>query len=303
MSIERGFHDYLDQRDFSLHTKRGYLADLEHFASWFERVNGESLHPRRLTPTDIKQYKNDLLSVERRKASTINRRLAAISTYARWAQENGLIQIDPTVYIKSVRQVACAPKWLNKSEQFALHRAIEKDLQLSRLRYPKRWLTRRRDASIVLFLLNTGLRLGELIAMQLGDVQVSDRKGVLRVQNGKGGKQRSIPLNLEARKALQEWLTVRPASDCDFVWVAVEAEKLGISGRAVQRILERYLLEADLDALSVHICRHTFAKNLVENGVGLEKIAALLGHSNLNTTRLYVTPDEHDLEKAVEALG
>lgn len=303
MTLEYGFSDYLEQRDYSPDTKRGYLADLEHFAAWFQRKNGEILAPARLTPSDIKEYKNDLLTVKRCKASTINRHLSAIAAYARWAQESGLIHTDPTLYVKSVKQVTSAPKWLDKSEQYALQRAIERDLQISKLRYPKRWITHRRDASIVLFLLNTGLRLNELVSMRLGDLELSERKGSLLVQNGKGGKQRNVPLNAEARKVLQEWLAVRPETNDDSVWVAVEAEQAGLSKRGVQRILERYAAEAGLEEFTAHICRHTFAKNLTNQNVGMEKVAALLGHANLNTTCIYIAPDVHDLERAVESLG
>jgi site-specific recombinase XerD len=77
---------------------------------------------------------------------------------------------------------------------------------------------------------------------------------------------------------------------------------VALSGRTVQRILSRYARAAGIDGLTPHICRHTFAKNLVNNEVGLEKIAALLGHSSLNTTRIYVTPSEKDLEMAVESV-
>jgi site-specific recombinase XerD len=297
------FEDYLADQDRAALTIRGYLADLAHFSRWFQQTNGEALTPERLTPTDVKEYKQYLLTVERRKASTVNRRLAALSVYAKWARETGQIHVDPTENVKTVRQVAGAPKWLDKHEQFALQRAIERDLQVSKLRYPKRWVTRRRDASLTLFLLNTGLRLSELTTMRLSDVQLSDRKGSLLVQNGKGGKQRTIPLNSEARKALQEWLAVRPATQEDVIWVAVEGESDGLSGRAVQRILQRYAQEAGLEELTPHICRHSFAKNLVNSGAGLEKVASLLGHSNLNTTRIYITPDARDLEQAVEALA
>ena len=138
--------------------------------------------------------------------------------------------------------------------------------------------------------------------MQLGDLQISERKGAVTVQNGKGGKQRQVPLNSEARKAIQEWLAVRPQAENNLVWIGVEGEHEGLSGRAVQRILERYAQDASLEELTPHVCRHTFAKNLVNSGIGLEKVAALLGHSNLNTTRLYITPDDRDLEMAVEAL-
>lgn len=303
METLNAFEAYLHEQDCAVLTVRGYLADLEHFALWFNQTNAEALSPERLTPTDVKAYKQHLLVVERRKASTVNRRLAALSAYAKWALTTGQIHSDPTSNVKAVKQVANAPKWLDKQEQYALQRAIERDLQLSKLRYPKRWVTRRRDASLTLFLLNTGLRLGELIAMCLGDVQLSERKGSLLVQKGKGSKQRTIPLNTEARKALQHWLEVRPSTASDFVWVAVEGEQDGLSGRAIQRILQRYAQEAGLDELTPHICRHTFAKNLVNQEVGLEKVGALLGHANLNTTRLYVTPDARDLKFAVEKLN
>jgi integrase/recombinase XerC len=175
-------------------------------------------------------------------------------------------------------------------------------LQLSKLRYPKRWVTRRRDASLVLLLLHTGLRLSEATALRLTDIKMTDRKGSVSVQNGKGGKQRSIPLNADARKAMEEWLAVRPSHTSNYLWVAVEADTEGLSSRAVQRVFQRYGKDAKLDDLTPHVCRHTFAKNLVDIGVGLEMVAALLGYANLNTTRLYTTPDERDLEKAVERL-
>ncbi len=297
------FEHYLKTEDCAALTVRGYLTDLTHFSRWFEATNHEVLTPERLTPTDVRQYKQHLLTVERRKASTVNRHLAALSAYVKWARKSGQIQSDPTENVKSVRQVVSAPKWLDKHEQFALQRAIERDLQLSSMRYPKRRVTRRRDASLTVFLLNTGLRLSELTALQLSDLQLSERKGSVSVQNGKGSKQRSVPLNAEARKVIQEWLAVRPETESPFVWVAVESEASELSGRAVQRILERYAKDAGLEELTPHVCRHTFGKNLVNQGVGIEKVAALLGHANLNTTRLYITPDLRELEDAVEKLN
>ena len=297
------FAQYLSDQDRSPLTASGYLADIKHFSTWFEQTNHEALSPKRVTPSDIKAYKQHLLVVDRRAASTVNRHLAALSAYFRWARETGQVHSDPTERVKSVQQVANAPKWLDKHEQFALQRAIERDLQLSKLRYPKRWLTRRRDASLVLFLLNTGLRLSEATALRLGDIQISERKGNVHVQNGKGGKQRNVPLNTDARNALQQWLDVRPVTGSEHIWLAVESDSDSLSGRAVQRILQRYAQDAGLEELTPHICRHTFAKNLVNSGTGLEKVAALLGHANMNTTRLYITPDESDLEFAVEKLS
>lgn len=125
------FEAYLHEQDCAALTVRGYLADLEHFAAWFNQTNAEALSPERLTPTDVKAYKQHLLVAERRKASTVNRRLAALSAYAKGALVTGQIHSDPTLHVKSVKQVAAAPKWLDKQEQFALQRAIECDLELA----------------------------------------------------------------------------------------------------------------------------------------------------------------------------
>jgi len=294
------FQNHLNDLDLSPLTIKGYLSDLQHFARWFEQTNGEALTIQRMTPTDIKEYKHFLLAVERRKAGTVNRRLAALTALCKWARHTNQITSDPTENIKGVAGVARGPKWLDKHEQHRLLRAIENDLELAKQKYPKRWVTRRRDASLVLFLLHTGLRLSEAVGLKMEDLQLSDRKGSVLVQQGKGNKQRSVPLNTDARKALQEWLKVRPQSD--HLWMTVEGEHEALSGRTVQRILQRYARDANLDELTPHVCRHTFAKNLVENEVGLEKVAALLGHSSLNTTRIYITPSERDLELAVEHL-
>ena len=298
------FFQYLESQDRSPLTVRGYRQDLAHFERWFVKTNGETCTLAAITPSDVRTYRQHLLTVERRKASTVNRRLAALSALMTWAVQNKLLEADPTRGVRNVPQVGAGPRYLDKKQQYALQRAIEKDLQITRLRYPKRWRGRQRDGSLVLFLLHTGLRLQEALDLRLGDVQMTDRKGQVLVRQGKGRKQRSVPLNVEARKALQDWLSVRPESDNDFIWVAVESEGDGaLSGRSVQRVILRIGQDAGLDNLTPHMLRHTFGKNLVDSGVGLEKVAALLGHANLNTTRIYVTPNQHDLEQAVDCLA
>jgi len=297
------YKTHLENEDHSALTTVGYLADARLFIAWFEKNNHEEFALEKVTPSDVREYRSYLQNTEKRKASTVNRKLAALAALMRWALKTKQIVVDPTENVKSVKQSVAAPRWLDKHEQFALQRAIEKDLQLAQLRYPRRYVTRRRDASLILFLLHTGLRLSEVVALELNDVQISERKGSVLVRRGKGNKERSVPLNSEARKALQEWLAIRPQGSDAFVWIAVEASaEDGISGRTVQRILQRYAQDAELQELTPHILRHSFAKNLANKNVGLEKIAALLGHASLNTTRIYVTPDTRDLERAVEQL-
>ena len=297
------FDRYLNQQDRSPLTFRGYLTDLKAFGIWFRQTNGEELAPAGVTPSDIKDYRQYLLTIDRAKAATINRRLAALSAYLNWAVQTGQIEKNPTAGIRSVQQVNNGPHYLDRKQQFALQRAVEKELQIIRLRYPKRWVVRQRDCSLVLFLLNTGLRLNEAVSLKLEDVQLTDRKGLVWVRQGKGGKQRIVPLNLDARKALQEWLDIRPEDGTHFIWIAVESDQdQALSSRSVQRALNRIGHQAGITQLTPHMLRHSFAKNLIDSGVGLEKVASLLGHSSLNTTRIYVTPNQGDLEKAVDQI-
>ena len=300
--IVKEFEEYLLENDKAALTVKGYLSDLRCFVRWFEQTNGEAFTLRAVTPTDVREYRQFLLVVETHKANTVNRRLASLATLMKWAKESGQIEHDPTGNVHAVPQTNPGPRYLDKKEQYALQRAIEKDMQLARMRYPKRWVSRQRDSAMVVFLLHTGLRLSEALTLQLGDVQLAERKGQVLVRQGKGGRVRTVPLNVQARKALQEWLAVRPGNG-SHVWVQVEGEPSdGLSNRSVQRVLVRIGQDAGLEHLTPHVLRHTFAKNLVDSGVGLEKVAALLGHSNLNTTRIYVTPNQKDLEQAVERL-
>jgi integrase/recombinase XerC len=290
----------LIEQDCAKLTVRGYVADLRLFRVWFEQTNGEAFCMEIITPTDLREYRQYLIGVERRKPATINRKLAAISRLMKWAMDTGWIDRNPIENIHLVSQEKPGPRYLDKKEQYALQRAIQKDLQISRMRYPKRWLTRLRDASLVIFLLHTGLRLNEALTLELGDIQLAERKGQVLVRQG---KVRTVPLNVQARRAMQEWLTVRPGNG-SHVWVQVEGEPSnGLSNRSVERVLVRIGQDAGLEHLTPHILRHTFAKNLVDRGVGLEKVAALLGHSNLNTTRIYATTNQKDLEQAVDQMG
>lgn len=150
------FISSLEERDCSPETSSGYLSDLKKMARWFESTNGEPCRLEAITPSDIRTYRDHLLKHEDRKAATINRFLAAMAAWSRWGVKQGLIEQDPSRDVRSIPQVSQGPKYLDKKEQYALQRAIEKDIQLARLRYPKRWIGRLRDGSFTIFLLNTG---------------------------------------------------------------------------------------------------------------------------------------------------
>lgn len=290
------FKQYLQEQDKSPLTVEGYLADLSLFIRWFEQHNGEKFSLDTWTSTDVRTYRQYMLE-QGMKPQTINRKLAALASFGNWAVISGHLAFNPALHVKAVAQSYLAPKWLERKEKAALLRAVEKDVQYARSRYPRLWVLRLRDATMVIVLLNTGLRVGELCTLQLTDVQIGERKGFLTVRSGKGSKQRMVPLNVDARHALGEWLLYRPRVESTALFVGQRGQAATV--RSVQRAVRRFAEAAGLENITPHTLRHTFAKSLVDSGVSLEKVATLLGHSDLNTTRIYIVPGKHDLENAV----
>jgi site-specific recombinase XerD len=199
-----------------------------------------------------------------------------------------MIQSSPANGIKRLDQVKAPPKALSRKEQYALLRAVLKE-------------GRPRDYAIVQLLLQAGLRVGELCALRLADVEISERKGRAMIRQGKGQKWREVSLNADARKALSEYLATRPRVSHDYIFVGQRGEPL--QPRGVQLMLSRHVSSAGLEGISPHSLRHTFGKSLVDAGVSLDRVAALMGHSKLDTTALYTRPTQADLDEAVERLS
>jgi site-specific recombinase XerD len=291
------FGQFLIDTGKSERTVLGYLADTEIFSQWFCQTNGEMLRSDNLTPTDIREYKLYLLNVQKAKAATINRHLAAIRAYGTWAKNTGEAVYNPADGIKGVSQQKHAPKWLDRKEQAAVLREAERRIQAANTASAKRQAIR--DHCILTVLLHTGLRVSELVALEIEDITFSERKGELRVRDGKGTKERILPLNDSCRKAIKEWYLVRPTDKANRVFTS---QRGPATTRAVQSILEDIGEAAHVENLTPHVARHTFAKNLVNAGVSLEKVAMLLGHASLDTTMVYTTPGMSDLDKAVRTL-
>lgn len=291
LNILNNFEQALIEGEKSPRTVAGYVGDMQLFARWFHETNGEELAPANLTSTDVKQYRSWLQITQKAAPKTINHRLAALRSYGAIAVSQRLIEHNPAEGIHGVKEQELAPKWLDKKEQAKLVREVERRCQAARSS-PAR-LKAIRDRAIVVLLLNTGLRVGELVDLEMSDIVMSERKGELTVRLGKGGKSRRIPLNANARKALQDWYALRPGGS---------AQVFPMRRRMVQHMLGELGEAAKVEGMTAHRLRHSFAKNLVDMGVSLEKVAMLLGHSNLETTRIYTVPGMADLQEAVGLL-
>ena len=292
------FGQSLIEQGKSVRTVAGYLADLRVFSTWFKQTNGDELTPESLTPTDLKQYRSYLQTIARARPATINRRLAALRMYGAIAVRENLAAYNPAEGIRGVEEQEMAPRWLGKREQMALMREVERRCQNTHTA-PAR-LKAIRDRAIVILLLNTGLRIGELTDLETGDLVITDRRGQLTVRNGKGEKSRRIPLNLNSRKALLEWLQLKPGNGNGQVFT--NQKGVGLGRRMVECAIREIGAKAKVESVTPHTLRHTFAKNLVDMGISLEKVSMLLGHRNLNTTKIYTTPGLQDLERAISVL-
>jgi site-specific recombinase XerD len=276
----------LQRQEVSPKTVKSYRSDLTGFGRWFAETNGEPFSAAATTPTDIRDYKSHLLTVARRKPATINRHLAALRNFFQWAKASKRVQELPTDRVSGVKQAPRAPGWLPKREVDRIIRAAERD-------------GKKRNSAILMVLRNTGIRVGELCELRLGDIDITERKGTLTVQHGKGMKHRTIPLNVDVRHAIAVYLLVRQHTGDDYLFLG---QRGPLKEQAVELIVEKYARLAGLEDVSPHTLRHSFAKQLLNAGEDLPTVAALLGHENINTTAAYLTPSTRDLEQAVAKL-
>ena len=195
----------LRRQEVAPKTVASYRSDLTGFARWFTDSTGEEFTAVAVTPTDVRDYKAHLRTIRRRQAATVNRRLAALRRFFSWAKATGRIGELPTEGVTGVPSAPRSPKSLTKREVDRLLREAEK-------------AQNKRNLAILLLLRHTGLRVGELCNLRLGDVTTSERKGSLLVR-GKGDKDRVLPLNADVRQALDAYRAVRPTVSDDHLFI------------------------------------------------------------------------------------
>lgn len=300
------FTHWLQSEDRRPRTITSYNQDVRLFTAWFVQAHGNPPGLTDITALDARDYRTHLQEVCDLTPNTINRRLASLRVFLEWAVEAGHLATNPAAKIRNVKQVESGPRWLSRTEQNRLLNVLERSVQAAQSQAGQRVTTvleqALRDRAIIVTLLNTGLRVLELAQLKLSDVSLSERKGNLQVRDGKGGKARTLPLNTATRQAISTYLAIRSTQPSSPLFLG---QRGAIGSRQLQRLLKKYSRQAGLESETVttHSLRHTFGKNLVDSGVSLDQVAQLMGHANLNTTRIYTTPGRGDLERAVERIS
>jgi len=256
-------------------TLAAYRRDLEALNLWLRGVNAAH---------DINDASHDQLEAwfaahhSHTRPSTANRRLATLRRYYGWALRTGRVAADPCLTLHAAKQPARLPKTLSETQVDALLAApdVGKPLGL-------------RDRAMIETLYATGLRVSELVG--LGVLDVSLNEGVIRVVQGKGGKDRLVPLGAEAAHWIDRYAhEIRPellgAHSSPALFVTSRCT--GMTRQAFWQIIKKYAVQAHILApLSPHVLRHAFATHLLNHGADLRVVQMLLGHADISTTQIY----------------
>lgn len=293
------YHNWLLNDGKSENTIKRYMAIVKSFQEWYLNTGQKHFDPKLVSALDLHDWKSYLLNVaktktgQRYKVSTVNNCIKGIKSYFHFLMESGVIPTNPAEKLKPQKvQHDDVVRWLSRSERNRLLAYINDE----RLKEKNRWRFTRNRALIFLMLL-AGLREGEVVAVELDDIDFD--AGYVFVRDGKGGKARRIEMNTDLRKALHEWIEQRGK---------VETKKLFTSQKGVlteQGVIHvcRTISKHTGLLLTPHTLRHTFGHDLAKRGFRIETIADLLGHSNINYTRIYTRSGKSERQAAVEALS
>lgn len=284
-------------RHVSPHTVRAYESDVTQYLAWVASATSKKMSQLGPDDLDITSVRSHLAELNKagKARSSVARKLSGLRTFVRYLRREELIEHDPTAMAVAPKRDQTIPTHLSEPE---IERLIETPSSGDPLG--------RRDRAILELFYASGLRLSELVAIDLEDLSLSER--MVRVM-GKGGKERLVPFNHSTLSALKAWMHDR-AEILARIPRKVESRKpkagdrkprvevrdplftnyrgTRLTGRSVDRLLRRYVAQCSTRmGISPHALRHSFATHLLQRGADLRAIQELLGHARLSTTQRY----------------
>ncbi|MBE7026490.1 MAG: site-specific tyrosine recombinase XerD [Ruminococcaceae bacterium] len=272
-AYQENFVRYLDkERHLTLNTLSSYRRDIEHYITYLETRKITTLE--KTNKTIVLTY---LLTLQKqgRAASTISRHLASLRSFYGYLNRSGMIKTDPTLGLEAPKVEKKLPKVLSTGE-------VEKLLEQP----DGEDIKGMRDKAMLELLYATGIRVSELILLDIDDINIS--MGFLKCQSGRG---RVIPLGSLAMSACADYI-----QQARNVMIKDDKERalfVNCNGRRLTRqgfwkIIKQYKLKANITGeLTPHTLRHSFATHLLENGADLRSIQEMLGHSDISSTQVY----------------
>ena len=251
-----------------------YRRDLLLLAQWLYKTAHLDLYS-----VDEKELTAYIAHRRADKATTANRRLTVFKRFYRHALRNNLIKSDPCIGLRAAKQALRFPKTLSEDQVTSLLNApnIETSLGL-------------RDRTMLELMYASGLRVSEIVSLKT--VALGLNEGVVRIVNGKGGKERLVPFGGEAGQWLRRYLAdartpLLEGKTSDAVFIGRHTGS-ALTRQAFWALIKRYALQANIPvALSPHTLRHAFATHLLNHGADLRVVQLLLGHADISTTQIY----------------
>ncbi len=264
-------------------TLAAYRSDLLLLSGWLAEQHRS--HLLQAQPAWLQQWLSDPALAPR--ASTVNRRLASIRKFFGWAAREKHLQDDLTHQLHTAKSSPPLPHSLSQEQVEAL------------LNAPAEHTTQgARDRAMLETLYATGLRVSELIAIELHHCDFD--AGIIHVQHGKGGKARLVPLGEHAQQSIVHYVQqARPQllKNRQSPFLFITRLGRGMSRQAFWQLIKKHALKAGIDApISPHTLRHAFATHLLEHGADLRAVQLLLGHADISTTQIYTHVAQHRLK-------
>lgn len=280
------------ERRLAGNTARAYAQDLDAFAT---SIESRRARPPRVTDINVREVRSHLAELHADHApSTIGRKLSALRTFAEFCRREGWLAENEVALIRRPKLGRKLPVALPVEDVTGMIEAPQREGPIGL-----------RDKALLEVLYGAGLRVSELVALDLDHLRTERRGLSIRVVQGKGGKDRVVPLGSKGSAALHEWLGVRDElvsvrTPSRAVFLGARGGRLG--ARAAREVVYRRCSTSGARAIvGPHALRHSFATHLLQSGCDLRTIQSLLGHASLSTTQRYTHLDLGHLVTTYEA--
>ncbi len=272
-------------------TIEGYHRDLDMLQVFIGDIPVDTLTPDRMARFVASDEVRLKISGERKAEVTINRTKAALKSFGRWLEQTGVVERDPARVLEIRRASRKSPSAFTEPERKRFLRELAS----------RKGSTAQRDRVMAALMLGTGIRLSELVGLDIADVDLETKHLTI---HAKGGRTETRFLNSDLRRWLRKYLRIRADMDTHSTALFLSNRNTRISTRQVQTRFKLWLTWAGINrpGLTVHSLRHTFGNRLYRKTKDLVLVGRAMGHRTIEATRIYVHPDVEFLEDAIESL-